>query len=159
MPIIPIFNPTRGMFTAADQQDLDPRDGFADLIENFYMDRPGKLRKRDGLDFWSTDLGASNGLKGLFRFVDENLDGNAEWIAYTVNSGADRIYTAAAASFSVKVTGLTEVSSGKLDTTVVAGKLRLAFGYTSHRIYLYNDINDFFQNLYQPASAWAWMTR
>ena len=159
MPTIPILDPTRGMFTAADQQDLEPRAGFADLIENLYMDRPGKLRKRDGMDVMSTNLG-TNTLKGLFRFVDENLTNNAEWIAYVLVSGSDRYYTADnIGTFTSQVSGLTAVDPGRLDTTVVAGKLRLAFGYTSHRWYGYNDINDFFQNQYQPSSAWAWQTR
>lgn len=158
MPRIPIYDPTRGMFTAADQQDLDPRAGFADLVENLYLDRPGKARKRDGLDQFTTNLSTKT-VKGFLRFVDENLTNNAEWVAYVALSGTDRIWTAAVATFAEQVSGLTEVTVGKLDTTVVSGKLRLAFGYTSHRIYLYNQINDFFQNLYQPASAWAWGTR
>ncbi|HEC61800.1 MAG TPA: hypothetical protein ENI27_06040 [bacterium] len=158
MPVIPIFDPTKGMFTAADQQDLDPRAGFADLIENLYLDRPGKIRKRDMLDNW---LPSGNAvlLKGFFRFVDENLTGNAEWIAYGSLSGNDVIHAASVSTFTSRVSGLTQVATGKLDTTVVAGKLRLAFGYTSHRWYGYNDINDFFQDQYQPSSAWAWQTR
>ncbi len=159
MPKISIFDPTKGMFTDADQQDLDPRAGFANLIENYYLDQPGKLRMRDMLENVTTNLNP-NTLKGLFRFVDENLSGNAEWIAYVAYSATDRIHTATSiATFASKVTGLTEVTAGKLDITVVAGKVRLAFGYTSHRIYLYHQINDFFQDQYQPASAWAWLTR
>ncbi len=154
-----IFDPTKGMYTAADQQDLDPRAGFADLIENYYLDRPGKIRMRDMLENVATDMNPAL-LKGLFRFVDENLSGNAIWIAYTNDNSKDDIQTAAAiANFTKKVVDLDQVAVGKLDIVVVGGKLRLAFGYTSHRIYLYNSITDFFQNQYQPAAAWAWGTK
>ncbi len=158
MPKIPIYDPTRGMFTAADQQDLDPRAGFADLVENLYLDRPGKARKRDGLDNWPTNL-TTKEVKGFFRFVDENLTGNAEWIVYVQSTGSDRILTAAVATFAEQVSGLTQVTTGKLDIVVVGGKLWLAFGYTSHRIYYYLSISDFFQGQWDPSGSWEWATR
>ncbi len=159
MARVSIFDPTKGMFTAADQQDFDPRVGYADLIENYYLDRPGKIRMRDMLENVVTDLNPAL-LKGLFRFVDENLAGNAIWIAYTNDNSKDDIQTAAAiANFTKKVIDLDQVTTGKLDIVVVGGKLRLAFGHTSHRIYLYNSITDFFQDQYQPSAAWAWATR
>ncbi len=159
LPKIPIFDLTKGMFTAADQQDFDPKAGFADLIENYYLDRPGKIRKRDTLLNLETNL-SDKLIKGYFIFVDENLTGNVEYIVYVSKSATDKILVSAdGITYAEKVAGLTEIATGKLDTTVVAGKLRLAFGYTSHRWHGYNDINDFFQDQYQPASAWAWSTR
>ena len=78
---ITLPDPAKGVFTAVDQDDIPP--GFATDLENFYLDRPGKLRKRDGVLAYGSNLPSSDDyfLRTLFRFVNNNISGGAAWIA------------------------------------------------------------------------------
>ncbi len=166
MAKIRLLNPAKGMYTAVDQQDLPPQEGFADLISNYYMDRPGKLRKRDGTDILVTDLAADGvvTIRGLLCFVDEDLTGNRIWIAAVVDATASQValYTAADAATPLVWTELYSVAATAAELTnwfVHNGVLRIFHGLELERWYGYHDIDDFWHNQYDPADGWTLLSR
>lgn len=160
---IALHNPTKGMYTAVDQPDLPKGEGHADLIENYYLDRFGKLRKRDGTLEVSTNLdalGVTN-IRGMLRFIDDRLSSDAEWIAVVYDASAEmRVYTSTDGLTWAQQIGITPKEAIAITSwTVINGVLRLAHGLTLQRWYGYIDVDDFFHNQYDPTDAWTWDTR
>ena len=77
--LIPILDPTRGLFTNVDQDDIEP--GFATELDNFYLDRPGKLVKREGALFLD-EANSFNALRTIAKIIDPDFTNAAQWLAW-----------------------------------------------------------------------------
>lgn len=125
---IPIYDPGKGVFTAADQDDLPP--GFASELENFYLDRPGKIRKRDGVLAYGSSFPADSYLRNTFRFVHKDLTGGAAWLSlwrYSLDTGKLYVSNAAGSSWTL-VEDIGVIAAGdEMRALVIGVVLRLSF--------------------------------
>ena len=80
---IELYDPTKGIFTNVDQDDMTP--GFASELDNFYLDKPGKLYKREGA-LYLDEINSFNALRSLFKMVDADHANGAQWIAFDKES-------------------------------------------------------------------------
>lgn len=81
--LIPLYDPTKGLFTNVDQDDLGP--GFASELDNFYLDRPGKLVKREGA-LYLDQTNSFFHLRNVFKIIDADLNVGSEWLAFEKES-------------------------------------------------------------------------
>ncbi len=128
MSLVRIYDPGKGVFTACDQDELPP--GFATDLENFYLDRPGKIRKRDGVLAYGSGFPEDRVLRNLFRFVHKDLTGGAVWISFWDDGGGDcYVYVSNAAGSSwTLVENMGAVAAGdEMRALVIGVILRLAF--------------------------------
>ncbi len=149
MSVIPIYDPAKGVFTACDQDELPP--GFASDLENYYLDRPGKIRKRDGVLAYGSNFPASSYLRNLFRFVHKDLTGGAAWLSlwrYSTATGKVYVSNAAGSSWTLAENIGTIEAGDEMRALVIGVILRLAFSNSISPIWYGYIKRKFFHDLW-----------